>query len=113
MMDKIDDDNMLQPDTPLTDPSKDRLGYAQFASHLADSICKMTPPDGLVIAIFGTWGSGKTTLLKFIEHYINQKPEVEQPIIVHFNPWWFSGHEDLAKRFFDQMQSILACFQHP
>jgi len=107
MMDKIDNDNMLQPDTPLTDPGKDRLGYAQFASHLADSICKMTPPEGLVIAIYGVWGSGKTTLLKFVEKYIDQKTKEEKPIIMNFNPWWFSGHEDLTKRFFNQLQASL------
>jgi len=32
----------------------------------------------------------------------------EQPIIVPFNPWWFSGHEKLAKHFFDQLQASLA-----
>jgi hypothetical protein len=35
------------------------------------------------------------------------KPESEQPIIVPFNPWVFSGDEDISKRFFDQVQRSL------
>ncbi len=99
--------NILSADKPLTDPKDDRLRYAPFAEHLAESICKMISPEGPVVAIYGSWGSGKTTLLNFVYHYLQQKPESEQPIIVRFNPWWFSGHEDLTRRFFDQLQAVL------
>jgi predicted KAP-like P-loop ATPase len=92
---------------PLIDPNDDRLGYAPFAKNLANSICQMSPPDGFVMAVYGPWGSGKSTLLNFIVHYLEQKPESEQPIIVPFNPWWFSGQEDLTKRFFGQLQAVL------
>lgn len=100
--------NLLSADKPIADPKDDRLGYAPFAKHLADSVANMAPPEGLVIAIYGPWGSGKTTALKFVMHYLKQKPEDEQPIIVEFNPWWFSGHEDLTRRFFDQLQVALS-----
>jgi predicted KAP-like P-loop ATPase len=106
--------NVLSADNPLTDPKHDALGYAPFARHLADSIGKMSPPDGFVMAVYGAWGSGKSTLLNFIVYYLThtpegeQKPEGEQPIIVRFNPWWFSGQEDLTKRFFDQLQASLS-----
>lgn len=100
--------NVLSSDKPLTDPRDDRLGYATFAKHLAESICKMTPPEGLVIAIYGPWGAGKTTLLNFVIHYLQQKRQDERPVIVRFNPWWFSGHEDLTRRFFDQLQGVLS-----
>jgi predicted KAP-like P-loop ATPase len=60
------------------------------------------------VAIYGPWGSGKTTLLNFLFHYFKEAPVDEQPIIVPFNPWWFSGHEKLAKHFFDQLQASLA-----
>lgn len=99
--------NLISSDKPLTDPQNDRLGYAPFAKHLADAISQMVSAEGLVIAIYASWGSGKTTLLNFVVHYLEQKPIRQQPIIVHFNPWWFSGHEDLTRRFFDQLQSVL------
>ncbi len=98
----------LSPDKPLIDPQDDQLGYALFARHLALSLTRMVPVDGFVVAIYGPWGSGKTTLLNFLFHYFQQAAEDEQPIIVPFNPWWFSGHEKLAKHFFDQFQASLA-----
>ncbi len=98
----------LSADKPLIDPQEDQLGYALFAKHLAFSLTKMVPAEGFVVAIYGPWGSGKTTLLNFLFHYFKEAPVDEQPIIVPFNPWWFSGHEKLAKHFFDQLQASLA-----
>jgi predicted KAP-like P-loop ATPase len=98
----------LSSDKPLLDPHDDQLGYAYFAKHLALSLTKMVPADGFVVAIYGPWGSGKTTLLNFLFHYFQQNTAEDQPIIVPFNPWWFSGHEKLAKHFFDQFQVSLA-----
>jgi predicted KAP-like P-loop ATPase len=98
----------LSPDKPLIDPRDDQLGYAPFAQHLALSLIRMVPADGFVVAIYGPWGSGKTTLLNFLFHYFQQRPPEEQPIIVPFNPWWFSGHENLVKHFFDQFQASLS-----
>jgi predicted KAP-like P-loop ATPase len=96
-------------DKPGSDPTRDdRLNYGPFAKHLADSICKMIPADGFVIGIHGSWGSGKTTLLQFIMYYLRQLPSQDQPIIVQFNPWWFSGEGDLTTRFFDQVQTTLS-----
>ncbi len=98
----------LSADKPLMDPQEDQLGYALFAKHLAFSLTRMVPAEGFVVAIYGPWGSGKTTLLNFLFHYFTRAPVDEQPIIVPFNPWWFSGHEKLAKHFFDQLQASLA-----
>lgn len=100
--------NDLSQDTPLIKPEEDRLGYASFAKHLADSICKMDFPEGFAIAVYGSWNSGKSTLLNFVVHYLKQKPEEEQPIIVPFNPWLFSGYQDITRRFFDQLQNVLS-----
>lgn len=103
--------NALSSDNALTNPKADRLGYATFARYLADSICKMSFPEGFVIAVYGSWGSGKSTLLNFLVHYLKEKPEDEQPIIVPFNPWLFSGHEDITRRFIDQLQAVLSEFK--
>jgi predicted KAP-like P-loop ATPase len=102
---EIDD---ISADSSLLDPEKDLLGHANFAKYLADSICKMTYPEGFVIAVYGSWNSGKSTLLNFVVHYLQQKPEEEKPIIVPFNPWLFSGHENITRRFFEQLQNVLS-----
>ncbi|MDZ7957502.1 MAG: P-loop NTPase fold protein [Aulosira sp. DedQUE10] len=95
-------------DNPLTEPVSDRLGYAPFAKHLADSICKMNFTGGFVIAVYGHWGFGKSTLLNFLVHYLQEKPEDEQPIIVSFNPWLVTGDEDITRRFVRQLQMSLS-----
>lgn len=94
----------VSPDCPLEDPAHDRLGYKPFAAYLAEALRRMDSTQGFVVALYGAWGSGKSTLLNFVEREISQgQPKEAQPIIVRFNPWWFSGHEDLAARFFDQL----------
>lgn len=99
---------LLSPDRPFDDPRNDRLGYAKFAEQLAQSICVMSPPDGLVLAIYGSWGSGKSTLLGFIEHYINEHELATRPVVIKFNPWWFSGYEDLTRSFFAILSEQIA-----
>jgi predicted KAP-like P-loop ATPase/DNA-binding transcriptional regulator YiaG len=99
---------VLSADRPITNPTDDRFGYAPFARHLAESICKMNSTEGLVIAVYGPWGSGKTSVLNLMRYYIEQHPQAQQPIVISFNPWWFSGHEDLTRRFFDQLQAQIS-----
>jgi predicted KAP-like P-loop ATPase len=103
-----DNINELLADKPLIKPQQDRLGYGPFAKHLADSVCRMNVLGGFVIAVYGPWGFGKSTLLNFFDYYLQQKPEDEQPIIVHFNPWLFSSDEDITKRFISQIQTSLS-----
>jgi len=100
--------NDISVDSSLVDPEKDLLGHANFAKYLADSICKMTFPEGFVIAVYGSWNSGKSTLLNFVVHYLQQKEDDEQPIIVPFNPWLLSGHQNITRRFFEQLQNVLS-----
>jgi predicted KAP-like P-loop ATPase len=99
--------NIISSDSSLNDPKEDRLGYYPFAENVAECISKMSPNEGFVIAIYGQWGSGKSTLLNFILYHIRQLPEGSQPIVVRFNPWWFSGQEDLTVRFFMQLRAVL------
>lgn len=98
---------VLSSDKPLTKPEDDRLAYSPLAERLAESLLAMAPPDGFVVALYGSWGSGKTTIVNFVVHYLEDRPEGDQPIIVHFNPWWFSGRENLIRAFFDQLQAAL------
>ncbi|OPX93177.1 MAG: KAP family P-loop domain protein [Pelotomaculum sp. PtaB.Bin104] len=94
-------------DTPLENPADDRLGYAPFAKNLAEAICKFNNDEGLVFALFAPWGSGKTTCLNFIQYYIEAKEGEEKPLIVRFNPWWFSGRGDLLNQFFKEFRAAL------
>lgn len=97
----------LSADRPSIDPKDDLFGHAPFAKSLADSICRYPGSDGLVLALYGPWGSGKSTVLSYVQHFLEQRPENEQPVLVNFNPWWFSGQENLARAFLGQLQAVL------
>lgn len=97
----------LSSDRPSTNPKDDLFGHAPFAKSLADSICRHHGSDGMVLALYGPWGSGKSTVLSYVRHYLEQRPEAEQPVIITFNPWWFSGQENLARAFLGQLQAVL------
>ncbi|MCI0709704.1 MAG: AAA family ATPase [Chloroflexi bacterium] len=99
-------ENFLWSDKPLKNPESDEFGYANFAEMLAQSIHKMSSPDGLVMAIYGAWGTGKTTTVEFVLHYLEQL-DSENVIIVRFNPWWFAGSQHLLGSFFEQLQAVL------
>jgi predicted KAP-like P-loop ATPase len=95
----------LSADRPGNDPSSDRLGYAPFAKRLAQSIARLSRAEGHVVALYGAWGFGKTTMLNYVRYYLNEMGASERPIIVTYNPWWFSGHEDLVRAFFSQLRA--------
>lgn len=97
----------LSADRPSTDPNDDLFGHAPFAKSLADSISRYPSSDGLVLALYGPWGSGKSTVLGYVSHYLEQQSEGSRPAVVTFNPWWFSGQENLARAFLGQLQAVL------
>lgn len=94
-------------DLPQTDPAQDALGYAPFARRLAKAILETASPQGLVLAVHGPWGAGKTTVVNFIKHYLSEVPEEGRPLLLDFNPWWFTSKEHLADQFLANLRSKL------
>jgi predicted KAP-like P-loop ATPase len=99
--------NILSADRPSTNPAEDLFGHAPFARTLAKAIQGYRGSDGIVLALYGPWGSGKSTVLAYVEHELDRAPAAERPVVVSFNPWWFSGQEHLAKAFLGQLQAVL------
>jgi len=97
----------LSADRPSIDPKNDLFGHAPFAKSLADSIRRYSSSDGLVLALYGPWGSGKSTILNYVQHYLELPDDDQKPVIVTFNPWWFSGQENLARAFLGQLRAVL------
>lgn len=97
----------LSADRPILDPKDDLFGHAPFAESIAKSIRHYKGSDGLVLALYGPWGSGKSTVLSFVQYYLEQGKEGDNPVIIPFNPWWFSGQENLARAFLGQLQAVL------
>lgn len=97
----------LSSDRPSSDPAQDLFGHAPFARTLAKAIRNYRGSDGIVLALYGPWGSGKSTVLAYVQHELERGPEEVCPVVVPFNPWWFSGQEHLAKAFLGQLQAVL------
>lgn len=95
----------LLSDSSLKDPEQDQLGYADFAENLAETIETRIPRQDFVVGIYGPWGSGKSTILNFVEYFLEGQDD--PPLVIRFNPWWFSGQADLIRKFFDQLESGL------
>lgn len=105
-MEDHSDTHPLKSDNALQSPSEDKLGYNDFAKHLAQTLQRQTPEHEFVIGIYGEWGSGKSTVLNFLDHYLEE--EIDNSIIVlQFNPWWFSGQHDLLEKFLLELRDGL------
>lgn len=100
-------DIAIGSDAPQTDPANDAFGYAPFAQRIAGAVCKTPSPQGLVMAIHGPWGVGKSTLLNFVKYDLARLPNDDKPIVIDFNPWWFSSREHLASQFLSQFRAKL------
>lgn len=110
MTDKPDPQHLtsaLGSDVPQSDPRDDAFGYAPFARRIASAVCTTPSPQGLVMAIHGPWGSGKSSLLNFVRYEIESSPNSDRPLIITFNPWWFSNRDDLAAQFLKQFRDQL------
>jgi hypothetical protein len=59
--------------------------------------------EGAVVGVLGTWGSGKTSFINLARPHF----EGGSAAVVDFNPWMFSGVEQLADRFFAQISARL------
>lgn len=96
-------------DSSLSRPEEDRLGYRHFSNRFARIIGKSNSSESYVIALTGEWGCGKSSVLNMAECYLTKRlgeinlSENEKPLILHFNPWIFSGRDDILKQFFTEL----------
>lgn len=85
--------------------SKDSLGRKELAKGIARTLIHAKPAgnESIVFGLNGRWGSGKSTLLHFIEEEIKEihsNNKDEKYVIFQFNPWMFSGQEQLIWSFY-------------
>ncbi len=90
-------------DLPIENPNQDMFGIDPFAASLARSIRRMKTPQGVVLALNGSWGSGKSSALNLLRHHLADAVTAGEIEIVTFNPWWFRGEEALVLAFFREL----------
>ena len=90
----------MRVDDPITKPREDVLGRWNAAKSFAQRILRLDASHGAVVGVFGSWGSGKTSFLNLV------KCELKGAVhILDFNPWMFSGTDQLVGRFFTELSS--------
>jgi alkylated DNA nucleotide flippase Atl1 len=85
-------------DAPIQSLDEDRLGRRSFARALAVEVMAAPAARGYVMGLTGPWGSGKTSILNMTVDALD-----DRTIVVHFNPWMFSGTEALVSSFFGEI----------
>ena len=98
---------MILPDYPIEDKDADKLRRAPLASKVAELIKNFQGKESFVIGIEGVWGSGKTSFINLVASDL--KPE--ETIVITFNPWNFSGQNELISDFFATLASNIEDFK--
>ena len=91
-------------DHPVEGAEQDQLGRARYAELLANEIRSLDATHGAVVGVLGPWGHGKTSLINMVVERLVDDPPLP---IVEFNPWLFSGTEQLIATFFEEMSAQL------
>ena len=88
-------------DNPIQDPEKDVLGRNDVAESFVRHVLRLDVSEGAVVGVFGPWGSGKTSFINLAKAKFEKR---DNPIpVFDFNPWMFSGTEQLVQRFFTEL----------
>ena len=75
-----------------------------MAAVIAEEIRSVDASKGCVVAVMGPWGSGKTSLVNLVRHELAKDPALP---VLDFNPWMFSGAEQLVDSFFRELSAQL------
>ena len=83
-------------DNPIKKPEDDVLGRAAVAQDFAEQILLLDVTEGAVVGVLGAWGSGKTSFVNLARTHWKKN---NIPVL-DFNPWMFSGTQQLVESFF-------------
>lgn len=92
-------------DRPISSGAEDLLGRLPLAMAVAQQIRDLPHGESFVVALSGPWGCGKSSLLAMVSEEFDRTGEV---VVVSFNPWLFSGADDLVRRFFEEIGAQLS-----
>ena len=90
-------------DNPIRNLEDDVLGRAKLASSFSEQLLSLDVTEGVVVGVLGSWGSGKTSFINLA------RPRLQSAgiVILDFNPWMFSGAEQLVESFFVELSAQL------
>ena len=91
-------------DAPIKSSADDDLGRAPVAHDFAESIRELDASEGLVVGVLGPWGHGKSSFINLMREQFEKEPKLT---VVDFNPWMFSGSNQLVNFFFTEIGAEL------
>ena len=89
----------LLGDNPIKDKENDVLERTKVAELFSQQILNLDATEGATVGLFGPWGSGKTSFINLARENFSDKGVP----VLDFNPWLFSGVEELVRRFFEEV----------
>ncbi|MGV9942774.1 KAP family P-loop NTPase fold protein [Streptomyces sp. NPDC003401] len=95
---------LVSGDDPILSEEDDLLNRRTLATAIAEEVAGMNADNGGVLAITGRWGTGKTSLLNLVSNDLESNDKVR---VVRFNPWFFSGTDQLMEFFFAELAGQL------
>ena len=93
----------IAADNPIKRPEDDLLERAILARTFAEQLLLIDRSQGLVVGVLGPWGSGKTSFIHLARSHFDRL-NIQ---VLDFNPWMFSGAEQLMKSFFTELSAQL------
>ena len=93
----------LPGDNPIEKPEDDALGRIEGAKSFARHVLSLDAGKGVLVGVLGAWGSGKTSFVNLAMAEL----ENSGAILLDFNPWMFSGTEQLVESFFVELAAQL------
>jgi predicted KAP-like P-loop ATPase len=89
-------------DRPIQSIEEDLLQRSGFVENLCRIFETALPDESAVFALYGEWGSGKTSVKNLLIKELSNRGE-KSPIAIDFNPWAFSGQDQVLEAFFSEI----------
>ena len=89
----------LPGDNPIAEHRDDVFERAGVADDFARKVLELDASQGAAVGVFGSWGSGKTSFINLARRTF----KCNGGRVLDFNPWLFSGAEELVEHFFAEL----------
>src|SRR2546423_11453202 len=95
----------MNTDSPITEASQDKFGYAPLADHLAPVLILDSKSPSVVAGVEARWGSGKTSFLNLTRRSLARRRG--DVLIFDYRPWLYSTVDSLLLGFCVQIAAQL------
>jgi len=93
----------LRGDNPIQHADDDAYGRLPQVKSFVKTVLSLDVSEGAVVGVLGPWGSGKTSFTNLARDPLKDSGME----VLDFNPWMFSGAEQLVRSFFVELAAQL------